>query len=98
MLSVIVFLPAAAALLLLVPGWTASAIRWLWVAVTAVDLALVAWAWLIYDTPADGALALEAQVDWIPGVNSSYHVGVDGLSLPLVAMTAVIFLACAIFS
>ncbi|MXP21847.1 NADH-quinone oxidoreductase subunit M [Gordonia sp. HNM0687] len=98
MLSVIVFLPAAAALLLLVPGWAASAIRWLWVAVTAVDLALVVWAWLIYDTPADGALALEAQVDWIPGVNSSYHVGVDGLSLPLVAMTAVIFLACAIFS
>lgn len=98
LLSVIVFLPAAAALLLLVPGWAASAIRWLWVAVTAVDLALVVWAWLIYDTPADGALALEAQVDWIPGVNSSYHVGVDGLSLPLVAMTAVIFLACAIFS
>lgn len=30
-------------------------------------------------------------------MNSSYHIGVDGLSLPLVAMSAVIFLACAVY-
>ena len=44
------------------------------------------------------ALAFDEQVPWIPGVNSSYHVGVDGLSLPLVIMTAVLFLACAVYS
>jgi NADH-quinone oxidoreductase subunit M len=31
-------------------------------------------------------------------VNSGYHIGVDGLSLPLLAMTAVVFLAAAIYS
>jgi NADH-quinone oxidoreductase subunit M len=31
-------------------------------------------------------------------VSSSYHVGVDGISLPLVAMTALIFLACAVYA
>ncbi|WP_341855492.1 hypothetical protein [Brachybacterium sp. GPGPB12] len=31
-------------------------------------------------------------------MNSSYHVGVDGLSLPLVAMTTIVFLACAVYA
>ncbi|HEX2177040.1 MAG TPA: NADH-quinone oxidoreductase subunit M [Nocardioidaceae bacterium] len=99
MLSLIVFLPLVAALVLVglprVPDATA---RWAWVGVCAVDLALVAAVWLRYETPPDGALAFEEQAAWIPGVNSSYHLGVDGLSLPLVAMTAVIFLACAVYS
>src|SRR5690625_7315458 len=43
-------------------------------------------------------MSSEEQVPWIPGVNSSYHSGVDGLSLPLLAMTAVVFLACAVYA
>lgn len=34
----------------------------------------------------------------MPSIGVSYHVGVDGISLPLVAMTAVLFLACAVYS
>jgi NADH-quinone oxidoreductase subunit M len=97
-LSVIVFLPAAAAVgLLLVP---ASAPRRLfaatWVAVCAVDLALVG---LVWAGPLPiGGFAAEQRVPWIPSVGISYHVGVDGLSLPLVALTAVLFLAVAVFA
>ncbi|MDE0776359.1 MAG: NADH-quinone oxidoreductase subunit M [Nocardioides sp.] len=99
MLSLIVFLPLAAALALLaLPRLGDTAARWGWVAVAAADLALVVAAWLCYETPTAGRLAFEEQAEWIPGVNSSYHLGVDGLSLPLIAMTAVIFLACAIFA
>ncbi|MFC0505284.1 complex I subunit 4 family protein [Micromonospora costi] len=99
MLSVIVFLPLAAAVALVaVPRVGDTAARALWVAVAAVDLALIAILWARYDSPAAGELAYEERVAWIPGVNSSYHVGVDGLSLPLVAMTAVIFLACAMYA
>ncbi len=99
MLSLVVFLPLAAAVLLLaVGGLSAAAVRWLWVVVTALDLLLVAAVWLRYESPADGRLAFEERVEWIPGVGSSYHVGVDGLSLPLVAMTAVVFLACAVYA
>src|SRR5699024_4939240 len=50
------------------------------------------------EDPGPNALAFEEQVPWIPGVNSSYHIGVDGLSLPLLAMTAVVFLACAVYA
>ncbi|MFD2764946.1 complex I subunit 4 family protein [Micromonospora eburnea] len=96
MLSLIVFLPLLAAVALAtVPRVGDTLARWTWVAVAAVDLGLVAVLWLRYDTPRPGQLAFVERAAWIPGVNSSYHLGVDGLSLPLVAMTVVIFLACA---
>lgn len=99
MLSLIVFLPLAGALVLLaVPAISDAAARWWWLAVAAVDLALICVVWARYRPPPPGGLSFDEQVDWIPGVNSSYHVGVDGLSLPLVVMTAVIFLACAVYS
>lgn len=36
------------------------------------------------------ALQFAEQVPWIPALGISYHVGVDGISLPLVMLTAVI--------
>lgn len=98
MLSLIVFLPLAAALALIAaPRIGDAAARWVWVSVAAVELILVLACWAFYPTPEPGAFAFEERAPWIPGVNSSYHLGVDGLSLPLVAMTAVIFLACAVY-
>ena len=38
------------------------------------------------------------EVPWIPSLGSAYRVGVDGISLPLVALTAVLFLAALLFS
>lgn len=99
MLSLVVFLPLAAALAVLaLPASRDAAARWLWVLVTAVELGLTVLLWARYDTPRPNRLAFEERARWIPGVNSSYHLGVDGLSLPLVVMTAVIFLACAIYA
>uniref|UniRef100_A0A5Q5CLL0 NADH dehydrogenase subunit M n=1 Tax=Mycobacterium sp. (strain JLS) TaxID=164757 RepID=A0A5Q5CLL0_MYCSJ len=98
MLSVIVFLPLAAALALLAaPRLAGRAANATWVAVTGIDVALIVMVWARYDAPGINELAFEEKVSWIPGVNSSYHIGVDGLSLPLVVMTAVIFLACAVY-
>ncbi|WP_424348547.1 proton-conducting transporter membrane subunit, partial [Kocuria sp. CH-021] len=99
MLSLIVFLPLlAAAVLAVVPAFGPAAARWTWVAVSVVELLLVGVLWAGYEDPGPNGLAFEEQVPWIPGVNSSYHVGVDGLSLPLLAMTAVVFLACAVYA
>jgi NADH-quinone oxidoreductase subunit M len=96
-LSVVVFLPAAAAAaLLLVPGSAPRRVFAVtWTAVSVVDLALVLvmWAGL-----RPGGFGFEQRVPWIPGAGISYHVGVDGLSLPLIALTAVLFLASAVFS
>ncbi|MCE7010754.1 NADH-quinone oxidoreductase subunit M [Kibdelosporangium philippinense] len=91
MLSLIVFLPLAVALVVL--ALPSKVARWLWVGVSVVDMALVVALWINY-TPG----AYEVNVRWIPSVSSGYHLGVDGLSLPLVALTAFLFLACAVFS
>ena len=96
LLSVLVFLPLTAAAVLLIPRISARVARGVFVVVTAAELALACLVWARYDTPEAGALAAEEQARWIPGVGSSYHVGVDGLSLPLVLMTTLVFLACAV--
>ena len=98
MLSLTVFLPLLAAALLCGPWLPSPVLRWGWVVASALELALVGVLWARYDTPAEGTLAFETRVPWIPGVASDYHVGLDGLSLPLVAMTAVVFLAAALYS
>ncbi|MCW2134132.1 NADH dehydrogenase subunit M [Arthrobacter sp. VKM Ac-2550] len=99
MLSLIVFLPlAVAAVLAAAPAIGPTAGRWIWVSVCAAELVLVGIVWAGYEDPGPNGLAFEEQVPWIPGVNSSYHVGVDGLSLPLLAMTAVVFLACSVYA
>jgi NADH-quinone oxidoreductase subunit M len=97
-LSLTVFLPLACALVLLVPGLGARAAAWWWVAASLLEVGLVGVLWWAYEAPGRGALAFEEKVPWIPGVSSSYHVGLDGLSLPLVAMTAVVFAVCAVYS
>ncbi len=98
MLSALVFLPLAGAAVLLLPQISARSSRLAFVGVTGAEVVLGAIAWATYDAPASGGLAFEQQARWIPGVGSSYHVGVDGLSLPLVVMTTVVFFACAVFA
>ena len=98
MLSLLVFLPVVAAALLLLPGVSDRWARWCFVGVTALETVLVVVMWVGYDSPGTGALAYEQQRSWIPGIGASSHVGLDGLSLPLVAMTCVIFAACAVFA
>ena len=98
MLSAIVFLPAlAAAGLLAVPARAPRAVfLWAWVGVSAAGLALVVAAWAGYRP--HGGFGWTEDVRWIPSAGVGYHVGVDGLSLPLLAMTAVLFLAVAVYS
>ena len=97
MLSVVVFLPlAVGTVLLALPRLSDPAVRRIWVAVSMVDLALVVALWIGYDP--SGGIGYETDVAWIPTVSAGYHIGVDGLSLPLLAMTATLFLACAVYS
>jgi NADH-quinone oxidoreductase subunit M len=69
---------------------------WAWVGVSAADLALIIAAWAGYH--ARGGFAWTENLAWIPSAGVGYHVGADGLSLPLLALTAVLFLAVAVYS
>ncbi|HEX3003164.1 MAG TPA: NADH-quinone oxidoreductase subunit M [Angustibacter sp.] len=97
MLNLIVLLPLAAALVLgLARGLPDAAARGVWWAVSAVEVVFVAVLWARFETPDAGALAFEQRWTWLPGVRSSWHVGVDGTSLPLIALTVVVFAVCSV--
>lgn len=97
-LSLLVFLPLLAAIVLgsLQGRLRGRSATWVWVAVSGVELLLTVGLWIGYDG-SHGA-DYQERVRWIPGVSSSYHVGVDGLSLPLVGLTALLFFVCAVYS
>ncbi len=100
-LSVLLFLPLAAAVALTAaPRLPDRVSRDVFVAVTGVELALAVGLWVAYDggPGVTGGFAHERDLPWIPSVASRYHVGLDGLSLPLVALTTGLFFACALFA
>ncbi|MEU4244715.1 NADH-quinone oxidoreductase subunit M [Actinoplanes sp. NPDC026619] len=99
MLSLFVFAPAGAALVLLLwRGLPDRVVRWAWVGVSAAEIAAVAALWIRYTTDGGAGIAYEVNRAWIPGAGAGYHLGVDGLSLPLLALTTVVFCACAVYS
>ncbi|OMH23453.1 oxidoreductase [Tersicoccus phoenicis] len=98
MLSLLIVLPlAASAVLGALPRTADGVARVVFAVVAGVEVVLIAGLWLAVGTPAAGQLAAEERLRWIPGLGVSYHLGVDGLSLPLLALTGVIFAACAVY-
>jgi NADH-quinone oxidoreductase subunit M len=89
-LSVIVFTPLAAALVILLykPEWK-KAVRWTALAAGLLALALSVWVYVTYDKGAAGYQFLE-KYDWMPMLGISLHFGVDGMSAPLVLLTGVV--------
>jgi len=46
----------------------------------------------------DGRLQFQANERWIEVINSRYHVGIDGISLPMVLLTMLVTVCCIIYS
>jgi NADH-quinone oxidoreductase subunit M len=96
LVSLVLFVPLLGALLLVV--WRPVQPR----AAHAVGLITAGLTLLgAFGMWARGAGAGFAQVEempWIPSLGAAYRVGVDGISLPLVLLTAVLFFAALIFS
>ena len=87
LLSTVTLLPAAGALLLgLIPGRFASLHRWLALLVSLVVFAFSLLIWTGFDANSPG-FQLETQCEWIPQFGISYHLGIDGISLPLILLT-----------
>ena len=97
MLSAVVFLPVLVALALAAVPDSGGPRRFTvpWVATGVVQLVLIAVMWLRLPR---GGYGFVERVAWIPSAGISYHVGVDGLSLPLVALTVVVFTAAAVYA
>ena len=86
----IIFSPLVAALVvLLLPGDEKSTIRWLTLVFSLVTLAFVLIAWSNYDR-IDAGIQFEIQANWFPQIGSSFHIGTDGISLPMLLLTAIL--------
>ena len=98
LLTATVFLPALAVLGIALLLQRRDHIRGAALLVVVVDLALAIYVMVAYDI-SEGGYQLIDQLDWIPGdtLNATYHLGVDGLSAPLVLLTALIGL-CAVLA
>ena len=100
MLSVVTFLPLVGALfIMLLPGEDASVkrnARWVALWVTVVDLAVT----LLLASRFDAASAEFQFVEKKPWLASAitYHMGVDGISLPFVILTAALMPLCILAS
>ncbi len=51
-----------------------------------------------FDYDRTGVLQFDVNKSWIDVINSRYHMGVDGISLPLLLMTMLITVMCVIYS
>jgi NADH-quinone oxidoreductase subunit M len=91
LLTLLIFLPAAGAgVVALLPRDREDAIRWIGLLASLLVLLVAGRLFQIFDATS-GAFQLTERIPWVPQFGIGYHVGVDGISLLLVGLTAVIF-------
>ena len=92
---VLLVIPLAGALLLLVPG---VGRRWYGVVVSGVTLAVVLGAAAGFGYGHPGRMQYGVNAAWAPAIGLRFHLGIDGISLPLVVLTALLTFLCFVYS
>jgi NADH-quinone oxidoreductase subunit M len=90
LLSLILFSPTIVAIVvMLLPRDETSLIRWVAFLGSLVPLALSLFLWFNFQNDLEG-FQFEEQRVWYAAINSSYHLGVDGISLTMVLLTTLL--------
>jgi NADH-quinone oxidoreductase subunit M len=98
LLSVLVFLPAVgAALLLFFPRSMAREARVFALLVATLDCVLSLPLWVHFDIAAKG-FQFREQMPWIPPLGITYSLGIDGIALVLVLLTTILTPVALLFS
>ncbi len=98
LLSLIVFTPLAGALLILVlPNTRIKLIQGVALAASAVCLLLTGYLYAAFDKTT-AAMQFVERFAWIPSFNINYFLGVDGLSVAIVILTALLTVTAIIYS
>ena len=88
LLSILIWLPIAAGIVVLLLGErNIGAGRWVSLAASVATLALCVPLWGDFDTHT-AAYQFVQKVAWIPRFHAYYALGVDGISMPLIVLTA----------
>jgi len=86
-----VFLPlAGAAVMMLVPKEDEDAHKWVSLLTSLAVLAVLIAIAVEFDYDNAGTLQFEVDKEWIPVIDSRFHLGIDGISLPLLLLTGLI--------
>jgi NADH-quinone oxidoreductase subunit M len=88
-LSVLIWLPIIAGAVLLVLGDRVALARWVALLSSAAAFVLSLPLWVHFDTTIAAMQFSEWRV-WIPTFNATYHLGVDGIAMPLIVLTTFI--------
>ncbi len=98
-LSVIIFTPLVAALILLMmPEDRKREIRVVALAAGAFAMLLSLWVYIQYLTQGLTGYQFVEKYDWLPQFGISLHLGVDGISTPLVLLTGIVMFTGVIIS
>ena len=90
LLSLILFTPTLAALILLfLPQDRVKLLRWFALGASLVPFLLTLYVWAIFQSGTPGFQFVE-QVSWYSALSSSYHLGIDGISLPMILLTTLL--------
>lgn len=91
LLSVIIFLPLLAGLaILLMPANRRDWIRWTALGTSLVTLLMAIILYVRYSAATGGYQFIEGPYPWLPALGISYHLGVDGISVPLMLLGALV--------
>jgi NADH-quinone oxidoreductase subunit M len=89
-LTLILLTPALGGLvIMLLPKGEVKLVRWAALLLSLVPLALSVWLWLAYDSAQPG-FQFQEQAAWFPTISATYHVGVDGISVPMILLTTLL--------
>jgi NADH-quinone oxidoreductase subunit M len=99
-LSAAVFLPLAGALVvMLIPRAQETAIKTVTLLTTLATAAVGGFVLANFDYDAPGrTFQFVVNERWIEVINSNYHMGVDGISLPLLALSMLVSVLCVVYS
>jgi NADH-quinone oxidoreductase subunit M len=101
LLLVIVFLPVAASLAALATGHLPRLCRWVSLILAIVELGLVILLFFLGLKPQAGSTGtwlMAVDYPWLPGVGARFSLGLDGLSLMLIWLTAFVTLISILIS
>src|SRR6266403_1983196 len=92
-LTYMTFIPVAGAAIVLALPNNAKLIRWVSAAATVPPLFMAVWLFKNFDRAKAGFQFIE-DYTWIPSYNIGYTMGVDGLSISMVLLTALLSFLC----
>jgi NADH-quinone oxidoreductase subunit M len=90
LLTLILFLPALSAVVVaLLPSEEKNLIRWTAFILSLIPLGLTLLLWVNFDSAVAG-FQFETTHTWYAAIKSSFHLGVDGVSLAMVLLTTLL--------